>query len=111
MQRQTDRKMHSLARQAKHRITSGYYTKEAAAERKAYAVRRTLADKVVYDKIVDIVRHDGTVTDVIASLIDSSVFDNADEAARERSVRTAAATYRKVKREYESRAAAGNVAL
>ena len=109
MQRQTDRKMHSLARQAKHRITSGYYTKEAAAERKAYAVRRTLADKVVYDKIVDIVRHDGTVTDVIARLIDSSVFDN--EAARERYVLTAAATYRKVKREYESRAAAGNVAL
>ena len=108
MQRQTDRKMHSLARQAKHRITSGYYTKEAAAERKAYAVRRTLA---VYDKIVDIVRHDGTVTDVIARLIDSSVFDNADEAARERYVLTAAATYRKVKREYESRAAAGNVAL
>ena len=78
---------------------------------KTIAVRRTLADKVVYDKIVDIVRHDGTVTDVIARLIDSSVFDNADEAARERYVLTAAATYRKVKREYESRAAAGNVAL
>ena len=97
MAKTTDPGVRELARRAKHRITSGYYAKDAEAQRKAR--RRTLTDKVTYDKIVEIVARDGTVTDVIARLVDGVAFDRASETERERLVLGAAATYRKVKGE------------
>lgn len=101
-------KVRELARMAKMRITGGYYSKDAEAERRSR--RRTLADKVVYDKIVAIVERDGTVTDVIARLVDSDAFAAADETQRERIVLTAAATYRNVKRELQAKKAEAAIA-
>ena len=46
-----------------------------------------------------IVEQDGTVTDVIARLVDGDAYAAADEVERQRLVLNAAATYRRVKEE------------
>ena len=86
--------MRELARKAKQRMITGYYGKGEQRGR-----RRTLEDKVMHDKIVAIVEQDGTVTDVIARLVDGEAYAAAGEVERQRLVLNAAATYRRVKEE------------
>ena len=69
--------MRELARKAKQRMIAGYYGKGEQRGR----------------------RQDGTVTDVIARLVDGDAYAAADEVERQRLVLNAAATYRRVKEE------------
>lgn len=98
----TDRQnVRELARRAKQRMIGGYYGKDAERIR-----RRTLEDKVLHDKIAAIVERDGTVTDVIAQLLDKDAFAMTDEVGRERMVLRVAAEYRRVREELTRKRAA-----
>lgn len=99
----SEKSMHFLAKQAKDRMTSGYYGIASRRERDGRSVKQSFQDKLLYEKIVQIIQSGLDLPDVIGRLADKKIMQSPDAAVRQRHILQTAANYIKVKREYEKR--------
>lgn len=99
MVEQCEKSMHFLARQAKGRMTSGYYGSAARRNGNGRTVRQSFEDKLLHDKITALVASGTDNRDAIGRLVDKKLIETADEITRQRHVLQIAARYVKEKRE------------
>ena len=104
MVRQNEKSMHFLAKQAKGRMTSGYYCSASRRGENGRSFKQTFEDKILLDKITAIVTADTQTGDAIGRLVDKKLLASADEVIRQRHVLQIAAMYVKTKREITGKA-------
>lgn len=91
--------MHFLAKQAKYRMTGGYYGAEARRGAGGRSLKQIFGDKLMLDKITAMMNSGTDTQDAIGRLVDKKLLETADEVTRQRHVLQIAATYVKAKRE------------
>ncbi len=104
MAQNSEKSMHFLARQAKYRMTGGYYGAAARRGENGRSLRQNFENKLLLDKIEAIVKSGTDTQDAIGRLVDKKLIETADEVTRQRHVLQIAATYVKAKRELSRRA-------
>lgn len=103
MAQKSEKSMHFLARQAKYRMTGGYYGAAARRGDDGRSLKQNFENKLLLDKIEVIVRSGSDSQDAIGRLVDKKLIETADEVTRQRHVLQIAATYVKAKREIAGR--------
>lgn len=99
MVKQSEKSMHFLAKQAKGRMTSGYYGSAARRGEYGRTLKQSFEDKLMFDKISAMVKSGTDVQDAIGRLVDKKLIETADEITKQRHVLQIAANYVKVRRE------------
>lgn len=95
--------MHFLAKQAKSRMTKGYYGSAARRSENGRSLKQTFEDRILHDKITALITSGADTSDAIGRLVDKKLVETADEITRQRHVLQIAARYLKEKREIERR--------
>lgn len=103
MAQKSERSMHFLARQAKYRMTGGYYGAAARRGENGRSLKQSFENKLLLDKIEALVKSGTDTQDAIGRLVDKKLIETADEVTRQRHVLQIAATYVKAKREITRR--------
>lgn len=103
MTQKSERSMHFLARQAKYRMTGGYYGVEARRGENGRSLKQNFENKLLLDKIEAIVTSGTDTQDAIGRLVDKKLIETADEVTRQRHVLQIAAAYLKAKKEITCR--------
>lgn len=98
---QSERSMHFLAKQAKSRMTKGYYGSAARRSENGRSLKQTFEDRLLHDKITALLNSGADTSDAIGRLVDKKLVETADEITRQRHVLQIAARYLKEKREIE----------
>lgn len=99
MVKQSEKSMHFLAKQAKGRMTSGYYGSAARRGESGRTLKQTFEDKLMFEKIAAMVKSGTDAHDAIGRLVDKKLIETADEITKQRHVLQIAANYVKVRRE------------
>ncbi len=99
MAQTSEKSMHFLAKQAKNRMTSGYYGSSARRGASGRSLKQTFEDKLLHDKITALINSGTDTSDAIGRLVDKKLIATADEITRQRHVLQIAASYVKAKRE------------
>lgn len=98
MAREGEKSMHFLAKQAKSRMTSGYYGSARRGEG-GRSLKQSFEDRLLHDKITAMINSGSDNEDAIGRLVDKKLIATADEITRQRHVLQIAAAYVKTKRE------------
>ncbi len=104
MVQKSEKSMHFLARQAKYRMTGGYYGAAARRGDNGRSLKQNFENRLLLDKIEALVKSGTDTHDAIGRLVDKKLMETADEVTRQRHVLQIAATYVKAKRELTRRA-------
>lgn len=94
-----EKSMHNLARLAKLRMLNGYY--DAPLKNDVYnrSLKKCFYDKVMYDKIVQILTTTEYCSDAIGRLSDKDIIAFADDATKQRHILEISSNYLKVRDE------------
>ena len=99
----SEKSMHFLAKQAKNRMTKGYYGSAARRSENGRSLKQTFEDKILHDKIPALISSGTDTSDAIGRLVDKQLIATADEITRQRHVLQIAARYLREKREIEKK--------